>query len=73
MISRQSLVNKLRSLGYVFKDRRHFSELWRKKGGTHCATIPLKNQLTEATVILILSQAGQTRQEIEQFIRDAKS
>jgi len=61
MISTRCLVNKLRELGYTFKDRRHRVDLWRKEGGTHIVTLPRKNQLSEITVRLLPTRFSQGR------------
>jgi hypothetical protein len=73
VISTRCVVNKLRELKYVFQDRRHRVDLWRKKGGTHCVTLPRKNHMSETAVRSTLQQCGVAIPEIDQFVRDTKS
>jgi hypothetical protein len=72
MLRKQYFVNKLRELGYTFKARQKRTELWRKKGGTHCVDVPLSNSLPETYVRMVMRQCGQTTTQIEAFIREAK-
>ena len=73
MISKKRFVSKLRELGYDFKEQLHFQDRYRLRGGTHIIHVPRRDLLDEAYVHLALKQAGQTREQIEQFIRDAKT
>lgn len=73
VISKRHFVNKLKELGYVFKEQLHYQERYRLKGGTHIIHVPRRNLLDETYVRSALRQAGQTRDQIEQFIRDAKA
>jgi hypothetical protein len=73
MLSRNSFINKIRELGYTFKTKQKRTELWRKKGGTHCIMVPLRNDLEESFVVSSLRQAGISDEEIQAFIRSAIS
>jgi hypothetical protein len=42
--------------------------LYRKNGGTHCISVPMRDLLTEEYVRSTLTQAGCEKDEIEQFI-----
>jgi hypothetical protein len=73
MISAKHFVNKLRALGYRFKDRRHRVDLWRKEGGTHCVMVPRKNQVSEVFVRSALRQCGLEEYEIQEFLDSARA
>lgn len=73
MISKRHFVNKLKQLGYVFKEQLHYQDRYRLKGGTHIIHVPRRDLLDELYVRSTLKQAGQTKEQIEQFIRDAKA
>ena len=73
MISKRHFVNKLKELGYSFKEQLHYQERYRLKGGTHIIHVPRRNTLEETYVRSTLKQAGQTKEQIEQFIREAKA
>jgi phage gp36-like protein len=63
----------LRELGYEFKEMLHFQERYRKAGGTHIIHVPRKNALDEEYVRSTLAQAGQSKPQIEEFIRAARA
>lgn len=71
MISKRHFLNKIKELGYVFKEQLHYQDRYRLKGGTHIIHVPRRDQLDEVYVRSTLKQAGQTKEQIEQFIRDA--
>jgi hypothetical protein len=73
MISRESFVNKIRELRYTYKSRQKRTELWRKKGGTHCIMVPLRDKLDDEFVISSLHQAGLGKEEVQAFLASAKS
>ncbi len=73
MISKKRFVNKLRELGYEFKEQLHYQERFRLRGGTHIIHVPRRDQLDEAYVASTLKQAKQTQEQIEKFIREAKT
>lgn len=68
MIPRDTFINKLRSLGYVYKRRQKRTDQWRKSGGTHMIFVPLRQLLAERYVRSALNQAGCTVEEIEKFV-----
>ena len=68
MISRKHFVNKIRELGYEFKEQLHFQERYRKAGGTHIIHVPRKSKLDEVFVRNILRQAGLKPSEVEDYI-----
>ena len=72
MISKKRFINKLRELGYDFKEQLHYQERFRLRGGTHIIHVPRRDQLDEEYIRLTLRQAGQTKDQVEQFIREAK-
>jgi hypothetical protein len=71
VISKRHFVNKLKELGYTFKEQLHYQDRYRLKGGTHIIHVPRRDQLDELYVRSTLRQAGQTKEQIEQFIEDA--
>jgi len=71
VISKRHFLNKIKELGYVFKEQLHYQDRYRLKGGTHIIHVPRRDQLDEVYVRSTLKQAGQTKEQIEQFIRDA--
>ncbi len=73
MISTKRFVNKLREIGYSYKDRTKRMEVYRKDGGTHIVMVPRKTQVTELWAINTLKQCGCTDDEITDFIRDCRS
>lgn len=72
MIPKSRYINKIRELGYTFKDRQKRTELWRKQGGVHFISVPIRDLLEEQFVALTLRQAGCTIDEINLFISAAK-
>jgi hypothetical protein len=68
MIPRECFVNKLRELGYTFKDRRKTNELWRKKGGTHCVILHTPKLLPCAYVAAVLRSCKVPEKEVTSFI-----
>lgn len=73
MILRQRFVNKLRELNYTYKTRQKRTELWRRRGGTHYASVPLSDLLEEEYVTSTLRQAGCPEEEIRSFIAAARA
>lgn len=71
MISKRHFVNKLKDLGYVFKEQLHYQERYRLKGGVHIIHIPRRDKLDEDFIRSTLKQAGCSTEEIHAFIRDA--
>lgn len=71
MISTKHFVNKLRELGYQFKEQLHYQCRYRKKGGTHIVHVPRCDNLEEDYVRLTLRQAGLSKEQIELFIKAA--
>jgi len=73
VISKRHFINKLRQLGYGFKEKKKRAELWRKIGGIHCVWLPTTKELSEVYVRSTLNQCGLSKTDIEEFIRDAKA
>ncbi len=73
MISKRRFVNKLKELGYTFKEQLHYQERYRLKGGTHIIHIPRRDELDEAYVASALKQAGQKKEQIDQFIKEVNT
>ena len=73
MIRKEAFINKIRELGYTYKNRQKRTQLWRKKGGQHRMFVPLADLLEEDFVKSSLNQAGLKEPDIESFIASAKS
>ena len=73
VIPRKCFANKLRELKYDFKEQLHYQERYRLRGGTHIIHVPRKDLLDEEYVRSVLTQAGQTKEQIAQFIRAANA
>ena len=57
MIPRDSLINKLRALGYSYKDQQKRTDLYRKRGGTDVAFVP-RTPVAHGTVCSVRFTAG---------------
>ena len=68
MIARSVYLNKIRSLGYAFKDKTKRSEVYRRKGTTDYIIVPWNAAVAETTVGHSLRQAGCSKKEIDDFI-----
>ena len=69
MVPRERLINKLRELNYTFSTQTLKSQLWRKRGGTHCVWIPRKEDpVSETYVRNLLRQCDVGAPDIETFI-----
>ena len=73
MIRKEAFINKIRKLGYTYKNQQKRTQLWRKKGGVHRMFVSLSDLLEEDYVRSNLAQAGLKEPEIESFIASAKS
>jgi hypothetical protein len=70
MVRRESFFNKIRELGYSYKDQRPRITLWRK--GVHFISVPRRDLLTDEFVSNSLRQAGCNEEEIQSFYRSAR-
>ncbi len=68
MVPRQTFINKIHELGYTYKDQLKRTQLFRKRGGTHCIFVPIKDLLSEEFVISTLRQAGESEDDIQSFV-----
>ena len=73
MVRREHFVNKIRSLGYKFKDEQKRTYLYRKTNGTHFISVPKPDLLEDEYVMSVLRQAGLTDEDIKAFIASARS
>jgi hypothetical protein len=73
MVHREHFINKIRTLKYHYKGRQKRTDLYRKAGGTHYISVPLKDLLEEEFVTSTLRQTGLNDPEIRDFLRSAKS
>lgn len=73
MVRRETFINKIRTLKYYFVSKQKRTDLWRKRGGTHYISIPLRDLLEDDFVISSLRQAGVPDDEIHSYLASAKS
>ena len=73
MVSRQSYLNKLRELNYVFKSQLPRVDMYRKQGGTHRIFVRRVDLLSDEFVASSLRQAGCRDDEIRSFLAAAKT
>lgn len=73
MIPRQRFIARIRSLGYAYKSTQKRTYLYRKVGGTHCLSVPIRDRLSETYVRSALAQAGCSESDIRAFLDDAAS
>ncbi len=68
MVRRDALINKIRAIGYAYKDTKKRISLWRKTGGTHFISLPHTELLEDSYVMSVLRQAGESEAAIRSFI-----
>lgn len=73
MVSRETFINKIRSLGYKYKNQQKRTYMYRKVGGTHRIFVPMADLLEDEYVSSALAQAGETDADIKAFLSAAKS
>ncbi len=73
MIPRQRFIARIRSLGYAYKSTQKRTYLYRKAGGTHYLSVPMRDRLSETYVRSALTQAGCSESDIRAFLNDAAS
>lgn len=70
LISRDQVIARLRQANYTFQRQADRVELWRQRGTGRRVSITRRDMLTEDEVRIVLSQAGLTEQETNQFLRE---
>jgi hypothetical protein len=73
MVSRTAFINKIRELGYKYKNQQKRTYLYRKIGGTHRIFVPMCDLLEDDYVASVLRQVGLSKKDIDSFIGSAKS
>jgi hypothetical protein len=73
MVHRDSFINKIRALGYSYKAQQKRTYLYRKVGGTHYISVPMRDLIADDVVRSALFQAGCQSVEVDAFIASAKS
>ena len=68
MVLRDTYLNKIRELGYTLKAETKRVHIWRKRGGTHYIPVHKCDKLDDEFVKSTLAQAGQTQEQIKQFM-----
>lgn len=71
MLTRESVINKIRQLGFSFKRQADRVDIWRR--GTDTISLPRRDRIDEDWVRRQFAYLGLSRDEIEQFIRTAHS
>jgi hypothetical protein len=64
MIPRLHCVDKLRQLGFAFKEQKPNVEVWKRSGDLQFATLRRRDLIAEAEFFHTLRQAGLTQSEI---------
>jgi hypothetical protein len=72
MVRRESFINKIREIGYSYKNQQLRTQLWRKRGSTHRMFVPLTDKLEDDYVTGALRQAGVSDADIKSFLAVAK-
>ena len=57
-------------MGYVYKATQKRTYLYRKAGGTHYVSVPMRDWLTETYVRSTLRQAGRSDEDVKGFLAD---
>ena len=57
-------------MGYVYKSTQKRTYLYRKTGGTHYVSVPMRDWLTETYARSALRQAGCSDEDIKAFLDD---
>ena len=57
-------------MGYVYKATQKRTYLYRKAGGTHYVSVPMRDWLTETYVRSALRQAGRSDEDVKGFLAD---
>lgn len=70
-ISREQVVRRVREAKWKFSDQSGRVEIYKRDGGTQRMDIPRRDYLPESLVRIVLKQAGLSRDQIEQFLKDA--
>ncbi len=68
MVRRESFINKIREMRYVYKSTQKRTFLYRKIGGTHYISVPKADLLDDVFVASALRQAGEPEERIRSFI-----
>lgn len=68
MVHRDAFINKIRDLGYAYKDNKKRVSIWRKTGGTHFISLPHTKLLEDWYVMSVLRQAGESEAACRSFI-----
>ena len=55
-------------MGYVYKSTQKRTFLYRKAGGTHYVSVPMRDWLTETYVRSTLRQAGRSDEDVKGFL-----
>jgi len=72
-IPRQAFINKIRELGYAYKQQQARTHMYRRAGSTDVLFVRMKDALTEDYVKGALADAGLTDKQINEFLAIAKT
>ena len=70
-VKKRQLINCLRRHDYTFKRQGNRREIWKKRGGTTRVFVPRSTSIDSREAMVVLKQAGLSRQQIEEFLRGA--
>jgi hypothetical protein len=73
MVPRQAFVNKIRELGFAFKAQQRRTYLYRQTNGLLYIAVPKSDLLEEEWVAIELRRTGQTKEQVQKFIGEAKT
>ncbi len=68
-VKKKQLLNCLRRHDYTFKRQGKRRDIWKKKGSTRRIDVPRNALIDSRIAVIVLGQAGLSRQEIEEFLR----
>jgi len=71
VISREQIYRRLRDAGWKFKRRAKRVEIWKKPGEPQRLAVPLCDDYEESLARIVLSQAGLTPTQVNDFITAA--
>ncbi len=67
-ISREQIIRRMRDAGWGFQRRGKRVEIWKNTITKQRLDLPLRNHYTKTQVAMVLSKAGLTPTEIEEFL-----
>lgn len=72
-VAREHLVARVRKANFTYDRRGDRTELYRQRGTAQRVAIPRRDWIPEKNARTILTQAGLSEKEIEEFLRHAET